>query len=214
VEHSYCPRRYVYTTDWTLLSDSGSPQLTESSAPRVGAHVPSIDPDLTRVMRQMPFTPVPLLDDPVNRIRAYMPDPATRDQLLHVFHTEIGDSIMFAFTREYVQGTVIPRTLHGEGCLALFALSTLFSLMAIGALFVVPGPGEAFEVNHYGQMGTVAAGCLGSMTSLHVEAIEATYARVFLELLRQGPLEEPARSSLATACHRSLMVSGLSCTAG
>jgi hypothetical protein len=136
-----------------------------------------------------------------------MPDPATRDQLLHVFHSEIGDTVMFAFTREYVQGTIIPRAIHGEGRLALSALSTLFSLMAIGALFVVPGPGEAFEVNHYGQMGTVAAGCLGSMTSVHVEAVEATYARVFLELLRQGPLEETARTSLASVCHRSLIVS-------
>jgi hypothetical protein len=173
--------------------------------------VPSIDPDLTRIIRHIPFTPVPLLDNPVNRIRAYVPGPATRDQLLHVFHTEIGETVMFAFTREYIQGIVIPRALYSEGRLALSALSTLFSLMAIGALFVVPGPGEAFEVNHYGQMGTVAAGCLGSMTSLYVEAIEATYARVFLELLRQGPLEETARTSLASVCHRSLIVSAPPC---
>jgi hypothetical protein len=173
--------------------------------------VPSIDPDLTRIIRQIPFTPVPLLDDPVNRIRDYMPDPATRDQLLHVFHCEIGDTVMFAFTREYVQGTVITRALHDEGRLALSALSILFSLMAIGALFVVPGPGEAFEVNHYGQMGTVAAGCLGSMTSVHIEAVEATYARVFLEWLRQGPLEETARSSFASTCQKSMIVSGLPC---
>jgi hypothetical protein len=114
---------------------------------------------------------------------------------------------MSAFTREYVQDTVIPRALHGEGPRALAALATLFSLMSIGALFMIPGPGEAPQVNHYARIGTIAIGDIGVLSTGFIEVIEATYARAYLELLRQGPWEESARASLALACHRCFIVS-------
>jgi hypothetical protein len=169
--------------------------------------VPGIDPDLLRVLRQVPFPPIVPLSDPEHRLRIYLPDPEIRDQLLYVFHGEVGDSAMSAFTREYVQGTVIPRALQGEGPRALAALATLFSIMAIGTLFMIPGPGEAPQVDHYAQISSIAIGNIGALSTAFIEVIEATYARAFLELLRQGPWEEAARASLALACHRCFVVS-------
>jgi hypothetical protein len=155
----------------------------------------------------MPFPPVPALESAEHRLRAHLPGPAIREQLLHIFHGEMGDAVMVAFTREYVQQTVIPRALCGEGRLAMAALSTLFALMSIGALFLVPGPGEAPEVGHYARMCSVASGALGSFSTPFLEAIECAYARCFLELLRQGSLEEPARAAFAIGCRRSFIVS-------
>jgi hypothetical protein len=140
------------------------------------------------------------------KLRVHLPDPAIREQFLHIFHGEIGDAVMVAFTREYVQQTVIPHALYGEGRLAVAALSTLFALMAIGALFMVPGPGETPEVGHYGRLSTVASCSLGSFSTPFLEAIECAYARCFLELLRQGPLEEPSRAAFAIGCQRCYMV--------
>jgi hypothetical protein len=102
---------------------------------------------------------------------------------------------------------VIPRALRGEGPRSLAALSTLFSMMAIGALFAVPGPGEAVQVNHYGRISSIAVGNIGPLSTALIEVIEATFARAYLELLRQGPWEEPARTSLALTCHRCFIVS-------
>jgi hypothetical protein len=114
---------------------------------------------------------------------------------------------MVAFTREYVQDTVIPRALQGEGPRSLAALATLFAIMAIGALFAVPGPGEAVQVNHYARISSIAIGSLGPLSTAFIEVVEATYARGFLELLRQGPWDEPARTSFALTCHRCYIVS-------
>jgi hypothetical protein len=182
-------------------------QLSQTRFPDISGYVPGIDPDLLRILRQVPFPPIVPLSDPEHRIRNYLPDPEIRDQLLYLFHGEIGDSVMTAFTREYVQDTVIPRALRGEGPRSLAALGTLFSLMAIGALFAVPGPGEAVQVNHYARISSIAVGCVGPLSTALIDVIEATFARACLELFRQGPWEEPARTSLALTCHRCFIVS-------
>jgi hypothetical protein len=182
-------------------------QLSQAEFKDTSSSVSGIDPDLLRVLRQVPFPPVVPLSDHEHRLRVYLPDPEIRDHLLHLFHGEIGDSMMTAFTREYVRDTVIPRALQGEGPRSLAALSTLFSMMAIGALFAVPGPGEAVQVNHYARLGSLAVGGIGSLSSALIEVVEATFARAYLELLRQGPWEEPARTALALTCHRCFIVS-------
>jgi hypothetical protein len=155
----------------------------------------------------MPFSAFPALQSVERRLRIHLPDSAVMEELLRVFHGEIGDAVMFAFTREYVQQTVIPRALHGEGRFALAALSTLYALMGIGALFMVPGPGEAPQVGHYGNISVVAFGAIGCLATPFLESVECAYARCFLELLRQGPLEEPIRSAFALCCQRCYIVS-------
>jgi hypothetical protein len=167
----------------------------------------TIDPELFRAYRQIPFPLLQPLDNPERRLRVYLPDPTIRDQLLHIFHNEVGDPAMPAFTREYLQHTVIPRALHGEGVLSLAALGSLFSLLAVGALFRIPGPGEAPQVDHYARISAVALGAIGTLSKPYIEIIEATYARGYLELMRQGPWDENGRTSFALACHRCLIVS-------
>jgi hypothetical protein len=154
----------------------------------------------------MPFSVFPALESVERRLRVHLPDPASREELLRIFHGEIGDAVMFAFTREYVQQTVVPRALYGEGRFAIAALSTLFALMGIGALFMVPGPGEAPQVGHYSNISVAAFGALGCFTTPFLESIECAYARCFLELLRQGSSDELNRSAFAICCQRCYMV--------
>jgi hypothetical protein len=155
----------------------------------------------------VPFPPSHPTENPERRLRIYLPDPIIRNQFLDTFYSELGVCTLVAFTREYVQDVVIPRALQGEGIRSLAALATLFSLMGIGALFIMPGPGESPYVDHYARLASIAIGIIGPLSTPYIEVIEATYSRGYLELLRQGPWDEPARTSFALTCHRCLIVS-------
>jgi hypothetical protein len=102
-----------------------------------------------------------------------------------------------AFTPEYVENTIIPTALYGEGPRALHTLVSLYSLLAIGTLLAVPGPGEDPEAYRYGRLSAAAIGASTPVVVSTVELIEGMYVRNVFELMRQGQLEEPARSSLA-----------------
>jgi hypothetical protein len=104
-----------------------------------------------------------------------------------------------AFTVGYVQGTVIPRALHGRDNTTLLALSTLFALMGIGALFAMEGPTEAEEVAYYGHAAAEGIAAMGVLAAPSLEMIQAIHARSLLEFFRQGSQEEPTRCLLAIA---------------
>jgi hypothetical protein len=190
-----------------LSMNSPIRQHSQSMVPSIRDPLPGIDPELARVVRYTPFPPFPAIESAERRLRVHLPDPAMREQFLHIFHGEIGDAVLPAFTREYVQQTVIPRALYGEGRLAVAALSTLFALMSIGALFMVPGPGEAPEVGQYERLSFMASCALGSFSTPFLEAIECDHARCYLDLLRQGTLEESRRAAIAVSCQQSFIVS-------
>jgi hypothetical protein len=107
---------------------------------------------------------------------------------------------MGGLTIDYIEQSLIPASLCSEGLSGLCALGTLFSLLAIGALFATPGPGEAPEVHLFAQVSTWAISALSPIGSPSLELIEALYAWAIREMLRQGQQEETARSVLAMAC--------------
>lgn len=158
-------------------------------------------------MRHFPFVPYPPLAlDALACLRRRLPSSEIRDGLLQVFETTVRAHYLPALTVEYVQDSMIPKSIDGSGEPALLSLSTLFSLMAIGALFAVEGPDEAQEVSYYSRTATEGLAALGVLASPSLWMIEAVYARVMLELFRQGPQEEPTRCMLAVASHMCLSV--------
>jgi hypothetical protein len=165
-----------------------------------GEPEPEYDIELTRCLRHFPFVPSPPLDIPrmIHLLRIQLPDKVTCETLIDIALAEMGVTLM-AFTPEYVQHTILPAALYGEGFRALHTLISLFSLIAIGALFAVPGPGEAQEVYRYGVLSGAAITASAPIISRTVELIEGIYIRNIFELMRQGQLEEPARSALALA---------------
>jgi hypothetical protein len=70
----------------------------------------------------VPFPPSHPTENPERRLRIYLPDPIIRNQFLDTFYSELGACTLVAFTREYVQGVVVPRALQGEGIRPLAAL--------------------------------------------------------------------------------------------
>jgi hypothetical protein len=158
-------------------------------------------------MRHFPFVPYPPLAlDVLVYLRGRLPSSEIRDGLLQVFETTVRTHYLPALTVEYVQDSLIPKAIGGSGEPALLCLSTLFSLMAIGALFAVDGPNEAQEVSYYSRTATEGIAAMGVLASPSLWMIEAVYSRVMLELFRQGSQEEPTRCMLAVASHMCLSV--------
>jgi hypothetical protein len=156
----------------------------------------------------MPFAPSPSLRiDAVAVIRKELPSGHIMDALLNTFHNAVEDVLLPAFSRKYVQSNLIPIALSGKGHSALVALTSLFAILAIGALFAVDGPGEAREVARFGTLSTSAMGASGMLSSPSLELVEGVFARSILELFRQGSLEEPARYTFAIAAQMCLAVS-------
>jgi hypothetical protein len=176
--------------------------------PLIGAPSSKYNLELTRCIRQWPFASFPPLDIPriIHLLRMELPDRVTRDTLIEIALAE-ADITLMAFTPEYVESTIIPTALYGEGPRVLHAFASLYALLAIGALLAVPGPGETREVSHYAELsGSSIAASAPAIVST-VELIEGLYARTVLEFMRQGQLEEVARSTIAMACKMSYDVS-------
>jgi hypothetical protein len=161
----------------------------------------NIDVELTRCLRQWPFVPSPPPDIPhiIHLLRLQLPDMMTCETLIDIALTEL-DLMLLAFTPEYVENTIVPTALYGEGSRALHTLITLFSLLGIGALLAVPGPGETPEAYLYARLSGAAASASTPIAVSTIELIEGLYVRNMFEFMRQGQLEESARSSLAMAC--------------
>lgn len=156
----------------------------------------------------MPFAPSPPLRiDAVAVIRKELPSEHIMNALLNTFHNAVEDVLLPAFSRQYVQANLIPAAFSGEGHLALAALTSLFAILAIGALFAVDGPGEAAEVARFGTLSTSAMAASGVLSSPSLELVEGVFARSMLELFRQGQLEESARHTFAIAAQMCLAVS-------
>jgi hypothetical protein len=167
----------------------------------IGTPSSEYDAELTRCLRHWPFIPSPPHDIPriTHLLRIRLPDQVTCETLIDIALAEIGITLI-AFTPEYIEHTILPTALDGEGPRALHTLISLFSLLAIGALFAVPGPGETPEVDRYGYLSAAAIAASTPIISCTVELIEGVYARNILELMRQGHLEEVSRSALAMTC--------------
>jgi hypothetical protein len=160
-------------------------------------------------LRHLPFAPFPPPDIPfiLSLLREHLPDAAARKILLGIADNEVGH-ILIGFRPDYVERTIVWNALYGKGPIALHALASLFALLGIGLLFTSPGPEERKEVYLFGRLSSAAIAAAGPLATATVELIEAMYARVQLEFMRQGQLEEPARSILAVAC---IMCYSVSC---
>jgi hypothetical protein len=159
------------------------------------------DAEVTRGLRHWPFVPSPPIDIPclMHTLRIQLPDRMTCDTLIDIALTEIGLTLM-AFTPEYVENTIIPTALYGEGPRALHTIISLYVLLGIGAILAVPGPGEPPEVSRYAELSGAAISSSAPAAVSTVELIEGMYARGVLEYLRQGHMEEISRSAHAMAC--------------
>jgi hypothetical protein len=166
-----------------------------------GEQHPDYDIELTRCIRHFPFEPFPPPDHEyvLRHLRTYVPSREICDSLLDIVYGECGDALFSAFTPEYVEHSLIPAALYGEGRRGLHTLGTFFALLGIGCLFAVPGPGEVPEVRHFGRLSAAAMGAAGVLTHPALELIESLFARAMLELFRQTILEQAARSSLTLA---------------
>jgi hypothetical protein len=166
----------------------------------IGEPSDKYDIELTRCIRHFPFVPYPPPDIPriMHLLRIQLPDQQTCETLINIALAGIVPAIM-SFTLEYVKDTIVPTALYGEGPRALHTIISLFSLLAIGTLLAVPGPGEAQVVGHYALLGTAAISASTPMVVSTVELIEGIYIRSILELMRQRQLEKASRSALAMA---------------
>jgi hypothetical protein len=166
----------------------------------IGEPSDKYDIELTRCIRHFPFVPSPPPDIPriMHLLRIQLPDQQTCETLINTALAEIGPVLM-SFTLEYIKDTIVPTALYGEGPRALHTITSLFSLLAIGTLLAVPEPAEAQVVGHYARLGSAAISASTPMAVSTVELIEGIYTRSFLELMRQGQLEEFSLSALAMA---------------
>lgn len=186
----------------TILKSIGQPAVIP-----MGTISSAIHPELARGIRNYPFIPIPPLQvDAVRIFREHLPSTEVSDALLLVFHASVGNSVLPAFTTDYVRNTLFPTALEATGLPALAAFTSLFAILGIGALFAVEGPNEEPEVARYGRLSASAMGASAVLASPSIELVEGLYARSMLELLRQGQLEEPARFTLAMATHMCLAV--------
>lgn len=199
-------RRFMLSVPGTLCLMNGQSIGQPANIP-VGSLLSGIHPELARGIRNYPFMPVsPLQVDAIGIFRGHLPPTEVLDALLTVFYASVGNSLLPAFSAEYVRDTLLPNALHAEGLPALAAFTSLFALLGIGALFAVEGPNEEPEVARYGRLSASAMGASAVLASPSIELVEGLYARSMLELLRQGQLEEPARFTLAMATHMCLAV--------
>jgi hypothetical protein len=166
----------------------------------LGIYYPEYDPEMIRYIRHFPFVPFPPPDIPrmIHILRSRLPDRVTCETLIDIALAEIGPTIM-AFTPDYIENTIVPTALCGDGLRALHTLTSLYSLLAIGALLAVPGPGETTEVDYYGLLSGAAIAASTPTVVSSVELIESMYVRNVLEFMRQGQLEETSRSATAMA---------------
>jgi hypothetical protein len=151
--------------------------------------------------------PAPNYQHILSHLRCYIPSREIFDPLLDIVYGECGIVPFNAFSPDYVEQSVIPAALYGEGRRGLYALATFFALLGVGCLFAVPGPGEAPEVGLFGRLGGGAIGVSGVLAHPALELIESLYTRSVLELFRQNTREEHARSILAMACQMCYDVS-------
>jgi hypothetical protein len=167
----------------------------------VGAPLPEYDAELTRRIRHGFIIPTPSSNIPriIDLLRIQLPDRVACETLIDIALAEVGASLL-AFTPEYIDSTILPLALHGEGPRALHTLISLFALLAIGALLTVPGPGEAPEAYRYARLSGSEVGASIPAAVNTVELIEGMYARAQFEFMRQGYMEEVGRNVFAMAC--------------
>jgi hypothetical protein len=189
--------------------------MSELERPLITPPDANFHKELARCLRHLPFAPFPPPDISfiLSLLRKHLPDVAACKVLLGIADNEVGH-ILVSFRPDYVEHTIVRNALYGEGPTALHALASLFALLGIALLFTSPGPEEREEVYLFGRLSSAAVAAAGPLTTPTVELIEAMYARVQLEFMRQGQLEEPARSTLAIACMMCYNVSdnALRCT--
>jgi hypothetical protein len=172
-------------------------------------HADHEDGEIIRCIRQFPFEPVPAPDHQnfLRHLRSYIPSKGIYDPLLSIVHGECGSTFFIALTPDYVEHSLVPAALDGEGRRGLRALGSFFALLGIGYLFAVAGPGEAPEVRHFAQLSAAAISAADVLAFPALELIEALYASAMLEMFRQTSKEEAARSSLTLACQMCYDVS-------
>jgi hypothetical protein len=178
-----------------------------SSAPDAIDHARSYYPGIQ--LRRWPFEPaIPIPSQTITALQQRIPTDDVLNALLSVFLQSFGSTgLVAAFSEAYIRNVVIANArAPSGGPLAIAALSTLFSVLAIGSLFAIDHD-EAPEVAYYADLGSAASVAMSILTSPSVEAIEALWLRVILEFLRQGQMEERARVAMAIVAQICLAVS-------
>jgi hypothetical protein len=143
------------------------------------AHYHGLHPALSRPLRHFPFTPIPPTDvlTCLYALRAELPSGPALGALLDAALSRTS-TLFFAFTPQRARALLSTATYGPPGPSTLHALSALYGVLGVGALYAGAPPAP-----RYAELAGAALAAGGALTAPSLEAVEALFARGALELL-------------------------------